>query len=254
MQDTLSNSSVDSASQTVDIPASRPWLMLLSPSPLFLIFQGLIALVLVMTGTSSAWREAGRYWPFMAILANLVSIYLLVRLYREEGKRYLDAIKFSRLTWKRDVLWFLGASIIGLPIISAPMNIVAQALFGDRMIPTYMLFQPLPAWALIVSLLFPITVAFAELPTYFGYSMPRVASQMNNSWLAWLIASFFLGAQHMFLPLILDGRFMLWRLLMYMPFALFAGFFLKLRPSLMPYFMIVHALADFSAVAVYLMI
>ena len=34
----------------------------------------------------------------MAILANIVSIYLLVRLYREEGKRYLDAIKFSRVT------------------------------------------------------------------------------------------------------------------------------------------------------------
>ena len=144
--------------------------------------------------------------------------------------------------------------MVGLPIIASPMNILGKALFGDRMIPTYMLFQPLPAWALVVSLLFPITIAFAELPTYFGYSMPRVAAQIKNGWLAWLIASFFLGAQHMFLPLIPDGRFMLWRLLMYMPFALFSGFFLKLRPGLLPYFMIVHALADFSAVAVYLMI
>jgi hypothetical protein len=190
----------------------------------------------------------------MAIFANIVSIYLLVRLYREEGRRYFDAIKFSRVSWKKDVLWFLGASLIGLPIISSPMTILGQALFGDRMIPTYMLFQPLPAWALIVSLLFPITVAFAELPTYFAYSMPRIAVQIKSGWLAWLIASFFLGAQHMFLPLIPDGRFMLWRLLMYMPFALFAGFFLKLRPTLLPYFMIVHALVDFSAVAVYLMI
>jgi hypothetical protein len=171
-----------------------------------------------------------------------------------EGNRYLDAIKFSHLTWKKDLLWFLGASIIGLPIISLPMNFLGDALFGDRMIPTYMMFQPLPAWALVVSLLFPITIAFSELPTYFGYCMPRVAAQIKNGWFAWLIASFFLGAQHMFLPLIPDGRFMLWRLLMYMPFALFTGFFLKLRPALLPYFMLVHALADFSAVAVYLMI
>jgi hypothetical protein len=243
-----------SQAQPVDIPASRPWMMLVSRSVLFMIFQFFIALILIPTGASSAWREAARYWPFMAILANIVSIYLLVRMYRAEGERYLDAIKFSRVTWKKDLLWFLGASIVGLPIIASPMNILGQALFGDRMIPTYMLFQPLPAWALVVSLLFPITVAFAELPTYFGYSMPRVAAQIKNGWLAWLIASFFLGAQHMFLPLILDGRFMLWRLLMYMPFALFSGFFLKLRPTLLPYFMIVHALADFSAVAVYLMI
>lgn len=243
-----------SDSQAADIPAARPWLVLLSRSVLFLFFQVLIALLLSLTGVSNAWNEAARWWAFMALFANIVSITLLVRLYRAEGKRYLDAIKFSRPTLKKDLLWFLGASVIGLPIMSAPMNILGDAIFGDRMIPTYMLFQPLPAWALLVSLLFPITIAFAELPTYFGYCMPRIAVQVKNGWLAWLIASFFLAAQHMFLPLIPDGRFMLWRLLMYMPFALFTGFFLKLRPTLLPYFMVVHVLADFSAVAVYLMI
>jgi hypothetical protein len=84
--------------------------------------------------------------------------------------------------------------------------------------------------------------------------MPRIAAQMKNGWFAWLIASFFLAAQHMFLPLILDGRFMMWRLGMYLPFALFAGLMLKLRPSLLPYYMIVHALMDVSAVMVYVMI
>ena len=254
MQNSVSGTPKSLVSQPVDVPASRPWLMLLSRSALFLIFQLLIALVLVLAGGSSVWREAARYWPIMAILANIVSILLLVRLYRDEGKRYLDAIKFSGTAWKTDLLWFLGASIIGMPIVSLPMNILGDAIFGDRMTPVYMMFQELPAWALIVSLLFPITVALAELPTYFAYSMPRIAVQIKNGWLAWLIASFFLGAQHMFLPLIPDGRFMLWRLLMYMPFALFAGFFLKLRPTMLPYFMIVHALVDFSAVAVYLML
>jgi hypothetical protein len=228
--------------------------MLLSRSALFFFFQLTIALVLVLAGVSPAWKEAARYWPFMALFANIVSIYLLVHLYRAEGKRYLDAIKFSRANWKKDLLWFLGATIIGMPIISAPMNILGRAIFGDPMIPAYMQFQPLPAWALVASLLFPVTIAFAELPTYFGYSMPRIAVQLKNGWLAWLIASLFLSAQHIFLPFLPDGRFILWRLLMYMPFALFSGFFLKLRPTLLPYFVIVHALADFSAVAVYLMI
>lgn len=240
--------------QPVDIPASRPWLMLVSRSALFLLFQLSIALIAVLAGISPAWMEAARYWTLIALFANLVSIYLLARLYRAEGKRYLDAIKFSRAAWRKDLLWFIGASIIGMPIAGAPMNILGQAIFGNRMTPVYMLFQTLPPWALLVSLLFPLTVAFAELPTYFGYCMPRLAAQLKNGWLAWLLASFFLGAQHMFLPLVPDGRFMLWRLLMYMPFALFAGFFLKLRPALLPYFMIVHTLVDFSAVAVYLMI
>ena len=254
MQKTLSTPQSNSVSRPVEIPASRPWLMLFHAPPCFFFFSYCITLLLALAGTLSPWIEAARYWPFMAIFASLISIYLLVRLFSMEGKRYLDVIKFSRLTWKRDLLWFIGASILGLPIISLPMNFLGDAIFGDRMISTYMMFQQLPAWALMVSLLFPITVALSELPTYFAYAMPRIAVQIKNGWVAWLIASFFLGAQHMFLPFIPDARFMLWRLLMYMPFALFAGFFIKLRPTLLPYFMIVHALADFSAVTVYLMI
>jgi hypothetical protein len=231
-----------------------PWLMLISRSVLFAAFQVLIALALLASGQTSAWYEAARWWPFMAFLTNFVSIYLLVRLYRAEGKRYLDSISFSRETFKKDLLWFLVASLIGLPIAAAPMTPLGTALFGDSMIPTHMMFRPLPIWAMVASILFPLTIAFAELPTYFGYVMPRLAKQIKNSWLAWLLAAFFLGAQHIFLPLIFDGRFILWRLGMYMPFALFTGLVIKLRPQLLPYFMVVHGLMDFSALSVYFMI
>lgn len=236
---------------------SYPWLMLISRSALFILFQLLIALIAAVAGRmsgSEAWDESTRWWTFMATLANLVSLFFLVRLFRAEGKHYLDVIKFSRATFKTDLLWFIGFSLIGLPIAATPMNVLGNAIFGDRMTPIYMMFRPLPVWALVLSLFFPLTIAFAELPTYFAYVMPRLATQFRNGWTAWLIASFFLGAQHIFLPLIFDGGFMLWRLGMYMPFALFAGLLLKLRPTLLPYFMIVHAPVDISAVAVYLMI
>jgi hypothetical protein len=117
-----------------------------------------------------------------------------------------------------------------------------------------MLFRPLPMWAFVVSFLFPLTIAFAELPTYFGYAMPRLEAQLKNGWIAWLIASFFLAAQHMFLPLILDGGYLLWRFGMFLPFALLTGLVIKLRPALLPYFVIVHALLDVTTVLVYLII
>jgi hypothetical protein len=257
MKTTLSNppsaQSVSISSPATSILAS-PWFMLVSRSILFLLSQSLITLNLSAAGTTNAWDASARWWTFFVILANIVSIYLLVRNFRAEGKHYLEVIRFSRATLKKDLLVFFGSSIIGLPIAGAPMNVLGTALFGDRMIPINMMFIPLPAWALVVSLLFPLTIGFAELPTYFGYVMPRLEAGIKNGWAAWLIASFFLSAQHMFLPLILDGRFMLWRLGMYMPFALFAGLMLKLRPSLLPYFMIVHALVDLSAISVYLML
>jgi len=189
----------------------------------------------------------------MPIFANICSIALLIYVFRTEGKRYIDILRFSEDRVGKDLLLMLGVSVIGLPIASAPMNSLAALIFGDSMAPVRMLFQPLPVWALILGLLFPLTIAFAELPTYFGYVMPRLEAQLKNGWIAWLIASLFLAAQHSFLPFLPDGRFILWRFGMYLPFALFAGLVLKFRPRLLPYFVIVHALMDFSALSVYMM-
>jgi len=233
---------------------SHPWLMLISRSVLFLFFQALISLIFLATSHTSAWNESARWWTFTAFLANFASIYFLVRLLKAEGKRYFEVFGFSRATWKADLPWFIAASIIGMPIMAVVKDPLAVAIFGDAMIPTNMLFLPLPTWAFVLSFLFPITIAFAELPTYFGYVMPRLEAQLNNGWIAWLITSFFLAAQHMFLPLILNGGFMLWRLGMFLPFALFTGLVVKLRPALLPYFMVIHALLDVTTVLVYLMI
>jgi len=233
--------------------SSRPWLMLISRSALFLVFQGLIALILYATGTKSAWDESARYWTLMVTFANIVSLYLLTRVFNAEGKRFWDILRFSRETWKKDLLCFIGLSIIAMPLVGAPREPLAKAIFGDVTISTNMLFQPLPTWAFVLSFLFPLTIWFSELPTYFGYVMPRLSKQING-WLAWLIASFFLAAQHMFLPTILNGGYFLWRFGMFLPFALFTGLVLKFRPALLPYFVIVHALLDVTTVLVYLMI
>jgi len=233
---------------------SYPWLMLISRPVLFLIFQGLIALILMAAGMPSAWDESARWWTFIAFLANFVSIYLLVRLLNAEGKRYFDVFRSSRATWKADLLWFIVASVIAMPIVAAPREPLAAAIFGDATIATNMLFRPLPTWAFVLSFFFPLTIGFSELPTYFGYAMPRLEAQLKNGWFAWLIASFFLAAQHMFLPLILDGGYLLWRFGMFLPFALFTGLVVKLRPSLLPYFVVVHVLLDITTVLVYVMI
>ena len=229
-----------------------PWLILVSRSFLFLLFQSLLALIFSLSGNPNGWSESARWWVLTIIPANLVGIYLLNRLFKGEGKRYLDILRFSRATLGKDLLWLAGILVIGLPLAILPINGLASLIFGDATIPTGMLFKALPVWALAVGLLFPLTIAFAELPTYFGYVMPRLAAQLKNSWVAWLLAAFFLGLQHCFLPLILDGHFMLWRFAMYLPFALFAGLVVKLRPRMLPYLAVVHALMDISTLAVYL--
>ena len=231
-----------------------PWTMLLSRSALFLVFQALIALIVFMMGTKSAWDESARWWTLVVSLANFASLYLLVGLFKAENKNFWDILRFSRDTWRTDALWLLGFGIFGLPIAAAPRVPLAELLFGDAMIPTKMMFQPLPTWAFVLSFIFPLTIWFSELPTYFGYCMPRLAAQLKNGWLAWFLASLGLAAQHMFLPFILNGGYLLWRFGMFLPFALVSGLALKFRPGLLPYFVIVHALMDITTVSVYTML
>ncbi len=228
--------------------------MLISRSSLFLFFQCIIALVLLLLGRSNAWDGSAAWWIFTVIPANLVSYLLLNRLFKVEGKSYWDNMHFGKATVGKDLLWLLGTSVIGIPIMAAPMNNLAALIFGDAMAPIHMMFRTLPTWALVLSFLFPLTIPLSELPTYFGYAMPRLAAQLKNGWVAWLVASFFLALQHSFLPFIPDGRFFMWRLGMFIPFALFIGLILKLRPSLLPYAAIIHGLLDISTLSVYWMV
>ncbi len=234
--------------------ASLPWLMLFSRPALFLIFQILIASVVRAAGTIAAWDESARWWTFMAFLTNFVSIFLLVRLFRAEGRNFFDILRFSKVTWKKDLLWFIGFSIVAMPMMALPREPLARAIFGDVNTANTLFFRPIPLWAFVLAFLFPLTIAFAELPTYFGYVMPRLGALLKSGWVAWIIASFFLAAQHMLLPLIFNGGYLLWRLGMFLPFAFITGLALKFRPSLMPYFITVHALLDITTVLSYLMI
>jgi membrane protease YdiL (CAAX protease family) len=50
--------------------------------------------------------------------------------------------------------------------------------------------------------------------------------------------------QHVALPLVFEPAFMLWRFGMFLPFAVFLGYVIDRRPSLLPYMMVVHGLLD----------
>ena len=239
---------------SLGIATSYPWLMLFSRSILFILFQSMLALLFMAAGTRSAWDEANRWWTFAVILTNLCSIYFLNRLFHAEGKRFFDIFRFSRATWKSDLFWFIVLSSVGMPLAALPREPFAIAILGDVATSTELMFRPIPMWAILVSFLLPLTITFSELPTYFAYVMPRLETQLRNGWVAWILASFFLAAQHMFFPFVLNGGFMLWRLAMFIPFAFFTGLVLKLRPTLLPYFVIVHGLLDVSLVLVFLMI
>jgi hypothetical protein len=101
-------------------------------------------------------------------------------------------------------------------------------------------------------ILFPVTQGLVELATYLGYVMPRFKTQGMNTTLAVIIPSLMLAFQHMAVPLLFDVRFLAWRGLMFVPFALLVGTVLHWRPRLLPYLAVVHVLMDFSFAMMFL--
>lgn len=232
----------------------RPWLMLIIRSILFLAFQALMALVFLVAGLSNAWNISAAGWPIAVVLTNLVCLLILIRLYQQEGLCFWDVFRLERQFVKQDLLFLLGFLVITGPLGYLPNILSAQWLFGDPQIALDLLVRPLPAWAAIFSFVFfPLSQGLVEIPTYMLYVLPHLESQGLRPWLAVVLVGFFLSAQHVFAPFILNTRFITYRLVMFLPFAILIALVMRWRPRLMPYMAVIHALMDFSVAVMFLM-
>lgn len=229
--------------------------MLVIRSLLFLAFQALIALVFLSLGSSTAWNSSAAWWPFAIIFTDLACLGLLIRFYRQEGKCFWNIFRTEPQFIKQDLLFMLGFLIIGGPLGYIPNLLSAQGLFGDPQVALDLLVRPLPAWAGITSLmLFPLLQGLVEIPTYMLYAMPRLEAQGLRPWLSVTLASFFLSAQHIFAPFLPDGRFITYRLIMFLPFAILIAVVMRTCPRLMPYMAVIHMLMDLSVAVMFLMV
>jgi hypothetical protein len=219
--------------------------MLASRTVLFAVFQASIALSFFLSGTASPWEESIAWWPVTATLTNFVVVAAMATLFRREGGNYLALFRIDRKTVRSD-LAVLAASFVVISVLAIGPNVaLSTLLWGNPERSLDLLVRPLPLWAAWVALvLFPLTIPFAELPTYFGYARPRLRALTGKPWVAILVSGAFLSLQHATLPLIFDWRFIVWRAFMFLLFALFTAWLLTWRPRLLPYTVVVHGLLD----------
>lgn len=225
--------------------------ILLLPSRLLLFFLFQMCLAQIL----SSFDYSVKYWILIATVTNIISIAILVFLFQLQNMRFLDLFSFDRLTFKKDIILFLFITLLCGPIVFIPNYLLSIWLWGDPDIPYNMMFGPIPLPVVYFLLLvFPVSIAFAELATYFGYIMPQLVSHLKTKWFAIALPVIFLSIQHCTLPFIPDFKFIIYRALMYFPFAGMLGIIIYLRPRLFPYFVIMHGLLDFATVIVLLRI
>jgi hypothetical protein len=219
---------------------------------LFISLQAMLAFILLLCGSQSPWVRAAAWWPFIVTAANLINILLLINYMKSQGRSYRSLFMIDTVHLKDDLKLMALVLLITAPVAFLPNTISARLLFSDALVPVQLLFQPIPVPAIILSMIvFPITQALAEIPLYMACAMPELVKKGRPRWLSLALPAFFLGAQHIAVPLLFNGPFILWRLLMYMPFAFLIGIVMRYRPRLLPYLVILHLLMDISAGAMY---
>jgi hypothetical protein len=249
-----SRETIQKAARAGRISWRSPAVMLVSRLALFGAFQAVFAGIFALAGQAQPWEQAIAWWPYSATCTNLVTFAALYFLFRREGGSLFSLYKFKRGTVGRDLLINLAFFVIAAPVSMLPNTFLANLLLGGSDAAGALFFRPLPLWAVAISLVaFPVSNCLVELPMYYAYSMPRLETWLGSTG-AILLTAFFHAAQHMSLPLIFNWSYLGWRLGMFIPFALFIGLIIKLRPSLLPYAAIVHGLLDISTWAVYFMI
>lgn len=234
--------------QDNSISAKGLFLILISRLLLFALFQIAVAIFV------KSWEDSAKYWMLTATLTNVISILILNIQFKKEGIRYLSIFRFRKNLWKKDFTLFSILALLSVIVVMAAPMMLEIFLWDDKAYSQEIMFQPLSIKLLYLLIIaFPLTIGFAELATYFGYIMPRLEKHFRKKWLAVVLPAIFLSIQHCTLPLVFEAKFILFRGLSYLPFALLIGIALSKRPALLPYFAILHVVLDLSAAAMFLM-
>ncbi|MCB0061935.1 MAG: hypothetical protein KDE19_07465, partial [Caldilineaceae bacterium] len=211
-----------------------PWLLLFGRTLLFISLQSLFAIGCIANGVTRPWAAGAAWWPLGVTLVNLFCLAIMVFAVRHERSSYWSFFRIERAHINPDLLMVAVVLLLAAPVSYLPNVLLANALFGDAQVALTLLVRPLPLWAAYIAVaLFPITQGLVELPLYFLYVMPRLRQQGVPDGVALALSVLMLGFQHLAIPFLFDIRFITWRGLMFMPFALLVGIVLWWRPRLL---------------------
>jgi hypothetical protein len=191
-----------------------PFLLPLFRNTLFII-AGLLFVII----SKKSFEQSSQWWSVVCVICNMVTIILLAIIFKKEGTSYKKIIAYQKgkINLKETVLIVAIMLILGI----GGMYGFGFLIYGY--VPVTMA-QPIPIWIAAVNIiLLPITVVFAELPLYFGYSLKRIEQITDNKCLSVGYPVFFYALQHSFIPLIFDFQHILFRFLSFLPLMIVLG-------------------------------
>lgn len=171
-----------------------------------------------------------------------MTFFIFSKIVKSEGIKFIDLINYQRNRLGKDILYSGIVLIVSLVVGVGGLYAGSYIFLGST--PPDTMFQALPLWAAILSLiLLPLTNSFMETTTYMGYALTRIEKLTKNKKLALSASALALAFQHTMFPLVFDINFLIWRLVSFIPLAFVIGIFYLKRRSLVP-IIIAHFFMD----------
>lgn len=213
-----------------------PYLMPIFRSVLF-IFGGLFFAVL----SGQSLIESAKWWPILCVVFNIITILVLKMVCKLEGMKYRALINYKK--GHINLIYVFTIILLMLSVGVGGMYLFGLIIYGY--IPT-ILIQPIPVWiAVINTVLLPVTIVFAELPLYFGYSFNRINDSSGNKLFAMVYIVFFYALQHSFIPLMFDWKYIMFRFFSFLPLMIVLSIIYSKKKALGP-LMIGHGILDLA--------
>lgn len=185
-------------------------------------------------------RDVSMWWPLLCIAVNLLTIGILIVLVKSEGKTFKDLFNHEK-DKKKILKKILTATPIMLLLGIGGLMGFSWLVYGYIPVTTT---QPLPLWgAILVLILFPVTIIFAEIPLYLGYCTPRIKEITKNEVFSIVYPLFFYALQHSFMPFLFDFKHILSRFIMFIPLLIMIGIWYSRKKDLVP-LMTGHGILD----------
>lgn len=186
--------------------------------PLLILGAAATLGLLAVAGRPLAFPLAPDLASLYFIVVNAISLVILQRIVRREGRTVRDLLGFSRARLGQDILWgLLWIAVLYIPFVAAVIGTMAL-LYGPATFTSFeRVFAPAetsvvtfsPAvtltLALVIAILFPLLNAPTEELYYRGYAQPALADATGKPWLGILIPTIGFSLQHLLLAPTLPG-------------------------------------------------
>lgn len=246
-----SNSILMNRARSGKLTWAGPLLVVVARGVFMIAAQAVAVAVIWLRSRTWSWNSAAKWWTVYGTLVDIGCLALMAAYTRKEGIRLRDLIGRVRFRWGHD-LW-LGAGIfcVVFPFFIPGARVASWLAYGGGQPPLFPGLvggRILPLWAVVYTFAVWLLIwSPTEEMTYQGYVLPRIAALSRRPWIAVAIVSFWWALQHVFLPFILDWKYVVWRLVAFLPsMIVLTLLYLKVR-RLLPFF-VAHWAMDTIAI------